>query len=108
MESKAWKYHPPPLHDLSSQAKKVNADVIVTIGGGSLTDGAKVVRIALETRATHGDELGKYWLSVMWNFKKKNKLFGWLELVLFFGCQKITEDPGEIKYENMKSASNKV
>lgn len=50
-----------------SQAKKVNADVIVTIGGGSLTDGAKVVRIALETGATHGDELGKYWLSVMWN-----------------------------------------
>lgn len=43
-----------------SQAKKVNADVIVTIGGGSLTDGAKVVRIALETGATHGDELGKY------------------------------------------------
>lgn len=49
-----------------SQAKKVNADVIVTIGGGSLTDGAKVVRIALETGATHGDELGKYWLPVMW------------------------------------------
>ena len=46
----------------------------------------------------------------------KNKLFGWLELVLFLGCQKISEeksvtlheDPGEMEYENMKSASNKV
>eukprot|EP00434_Breviolum_minutum_P022016 symbB.v1.2.019435.t1/scaffold1590.1/size110306/1 len=46
--------------EAAKEAKKVNADVIVTIGGGSLTDGAKVVRIALETGATHGDELGKY------------------------------------------------
>ena len=46
--------------EAAKEAKKVNSDVIVTIGGGSLTDGAKVVRIALETGATHGDELGKY------------------------------------------------
>eukprot|EP00438_Fugacium_kawagutii_P020487 Skav220782 [mRNA] locus=scaffold3169:188687:203995:+ [translate_table: standard] len=36
------------------EAKKADADVIVTIGGGSLTDGAKVVRIALETGALRG------------------------------------------------------
>ena len=45
---------------LSPEAKKANADVIVTIGGGSLTDGAKVVRIALETGVTDGDSLGQY------------------------------------------------
>lgn len=32
----------------------------MTIGGGSLTDGAKVVRIALETGVTDGESLGQY------------------------------------------------
>ena len=71
-----------------SQAKKVNADVIVTIGGGSLTDGAKVVRIALETGTTHGDELGKYWLSVMWKCFLKTSFLALLELAWIFDAKK--------------------
>lgn len=43
-----------------TEAKKADADVIVTIGGGSLTDGAKVVRIALQTGVTDADSLGQY------------------------------------------------
>lgn len=39
---------------------EVDADVIVTIGGGSLTDGAKVVRIALQTNTENAEELGQY------------------------------------------------
>lgn len=46
--------------DAAQQAREAHADVIVTIGGGSLTDGAKVVRIALETQATEGESLGQY------------------------------------------------
>lgn len=60
-------WHGMPAHtprdavlDAAQEAKKANADVIVTIGGGSLTDGAKVVRIALETGVTDGDSLGQY------------------------------------------------
>lgn len=32
---------------------------MVTIGGGSLTDGAKVVRIALETKTSEAKALGQ-------------------------------------------------
>lgn len=60
-------WHGMPAHtprdavlDAAQEAKKANADVIVTIGGGSLTDGAKVVRIALETGVTDGESLGQY------------------------------------------------
>ncbi|CAJ1376384.1 unnamed protein product [Effrenium voratum] len=46
--------------EAAKEAKKVDADVIVTIGGGSLTDGAKVVRIALQTNTENAEELGQY------------------------------------------------
>mmetsp|Transcript_99167 Transcript_99167/g.318186 ORF Transcript_99167/g.318186 Transcript_99167/m.318186 type:complete len:435 (+) Transcript_99167:174-1478(+) len=46
--------------DAAAVARAANADVIVTIGGGSLTDGAKVVRIALAIGATTPQELGRY------------------------------------------------
>ncbi|CAE7337676.1 FUM7, partial [Symbiodinium sp. KB8] len=46
--------------EAAAAAKNAGADVIVTVGGGSLTDGAKVVRIALQAEATTSEELGKY------------------------------------------------
>ena len=43
-----------------AEAARLKADVVVTIGGGSLTDGAKVVRIALETKTDEAKALGQH------------------------------------------------
>lgn len=44
----------------AAAARAVDADVIVTIGGGSLTDGAKVVRVALAENVTSVEDLDGY------------------------------------------------
>eukprot|EP00931_Biecheleriopsis_adriatica_P011532 TRINITY_DN112604_c0_g1_i1.p1 TRINITY_DN112604_c0_g1~~TRINITY_DN112604_c0_g1_i1.p1 ORF type:complete len:431 (-),score=59.67 TRINITY_DN112604_c0_g1_i1:29-1288(-) len=46
--------------DAAAAARQVQADVVVTIGGGSLTDGAKVARIALQTGTQTVQDLGNF------------------------------------------------
>ena len=43
--------------DIVNEAQKCNADCLVTLGAGSLTDAAKVVSLALANNATNWDEL---------------------------------------------------
>ena len=70
---------------MQKQAKKANADVIVTIGGGSLTDGAKVVRIALETGVTDTDSLGQFCFKGDIAAVKETKLIP--QAVVLFWCR---------------------
>ena len=44
--------------DIINKAKDCNADCLVTLGAGSLTDAAKVVSLALANNATNWNELG--------------------------------------------------
>jgi maleylacetate reductase len=43
----------------SEQARAANADLIVTIGGGSITDGAKAVQLCLANDIRHPDDIDK-------------------------------------------------
>ena len=43
----------------TEQARAVNADLIVTIGGGSITDGAKAVQLCLANDIRHPDEIDR-------------------------------------------------
>ena len=43
--------------DIINEAKDCNADCLITLGAGSLTDAAKVVSLALANNVTNSDEL---------------------------------------------------
>lgn len=49
--------HYSDILEIVKEAKTANADILVTLGGGSLTDAAKVVTLALANNATTFDEL---------------------------------------------------
>ncbi|CAF9917473.1 MAG: hypothetical protein ALECFALPRED_000236 [Alectoria fallacina] len=49
--------HYSDILEVVKEAKTANTDILVTLGGGSLTDAAKVITLALANNATTSDEL---------------------------------------------------
>ena len=56
--------------EVANDAKECDADCLVTLGAGSLTDGAKIVRLALANSATTMEEL-----DTLWGTEKTNPKF---------------------------------
>jgi maleylacetate reductase len=57
--------------DAAAKARDLNADLIVTVGGGSATDAAKVMAIALRHNLTKPDDLEPY----HWRVDKDGSIF---------------------------------
>ena len=51
----------PEIVDILAEVKTLNIDCIVTLGAGSLTDGAKLVRFAIANDAWTRDEIDTLW-----------------------------------------------
>lgn len=51
----------PEIVDILAEVKALNIDCIVTLGAGSLTDGAKLVRFAIANDAWTRDEIDTLW-----------------------------------------------
>ena len=43
--------------EAAEQAREAKADLIVTVGGGSITDGAKAVQLCLANDIAHADAI---------------------------------------------------
>ncbi|KAL9561870.1 hypothetical protein ACKAV7_013793 [Fusarium commune] len=64
----------PEIVDILAEVKPLNIDCIATLGAGSITDGAKLVRFAIANNAWTEEEIGTLWGGKSHNPNKREDL----------------------------------